>query len=77
MVIYTARIAMRSQVLLEAPAVAAEVPVVYLPGPTPSLRSPLVFKHSGALITSGYQTASDALDGLEITGPGLYGIPWC
>jgi NTE family protein len=33
--LYTAMVTMRSQAVLEAPLIAAEVPVVYLPAPPP------------------------------------------
>jgi NTE family protein len=73
--LYTAMVAMRAQSVLEAPIVAAEVPVVYLPGPAPKLMSPLDFTHTAELIEAAYVTARSFLDPLCINGPGLYGSP--
>ena len=41
--LFTAAVTMRTQAVLEAPIAAAEVPVVYLPGPAPRYASPLDF----------------------------------
>jgi NTE family protein len=73
--LYTTMVAMRSQAVLEAPLVAAEVPVVYLPGPKPHPVSPLDFRHTNMLIEEGYEAARSFLDELDVTGPGLYGSP--
>jgi NTE family protein len=72
---YTAMISMRNQAVLEAPVAAAEVPVVYLPGPVPVRLSPLDFSHTTELATSAYEAARVYLDGLTVDGPGLYGGP--
>lgn len=74
--LYTAMVAMRAQSVLEAPVVAAEIPVVYLPGPAPKLMSPLDFTYTAELIEASYVTARSFLDLLRITGPGLYGSPF-
>ena len=73
--LYTAMITMRSQAVLEAPLVAADVPVVYLHGPEPHSVSPLDFRHTGTLIEGAYEAARSFLDDLVVTGPGLYGSP--
>jgi NTE family protein len=73
--LYTAMVTMRSQAVLEAPLVAADVPVIYLPGPEPSPVSPLDFRHTAALIEGAYEAARPFLDDLVVTGPGLYGSP--
>ncbi len=72
---YTVTVTMRTQAILEAPLVAADVPVVYLNGPEPLRVSPLDFRHTGALIETAYEAARAFLDELDITGPGLYGSP--
>lgn len=72
---YTAMISMRNQAVLEAPIAAAEVPVVYLPGPVPVRLSPLDFSHTTELATTAYEAARVYLDGLTVDGPGLYGGP--
>lgn len=72
---YTAMVSMRNQAVLEAPVAAAEVPVVYLPGPAPVRLSPLDFSHTKELTESAYEAARVYLDGLSVTGPGLYGGP--
>jgi NTE family protein len=73
--LYTAMVAMRSQAVLEAPLVAAEVPVIYLPGPEPQRVSPLDFHHTGELIEGAYEAARSFLEDVDVTGPGLYGSP--
>jgi NTE family protein len=72
---YTAMVAMRNQAVYEAPAVAADVPVVYLHGPEPYPVSPLDFRRTGTLIETSYEAARSFLNGLDVTGPGLYGSP--
>lgn len=73
--LFTAMVTMRSQAVFEAPLVAADMPVLYIPGPTPQLVSPLEFDRTATLIESAYEAAQDFLEQLEITGPGLYGSP--
>jgi NTE family protein len=72
---YTVMVTIRSQAVLEAPLVAADVPVVYLHGPEPLRVSPLDFRQTGRLIEAAYEAARVFLDGLHVTGPGLYGSP--
>jgi NTE family protein len=73
--LFTALVAMRTQAVYEAPLVAKDVPVVYLPGPAPRPVSPLDFSHSDELIEASYEVARTFLASLTITGPGLYGSP--
>jgi NTE family protein len=73
--LYTAMVAMRSQAVLEAPLVAAEVPIIYLPGPEPQRVSPLDFHHASELIEGAYEAARSFLEEVDVTGPGLYGSP--
>jgi NTE family protein len=72
---YTVLVTIRAQAVLEAPLVAADVPVVYLHGPEPLRVSPLDFRQTGMLIESAYEAARVFLEELKITGPGLYGSP--
>jgi NTE family protein len=72
---YTVLVTIRSQAVLEAPLVAAEVPVVYLNGPQPLRISPLDFRQTGTLIETAYDAARSFLDKLQVSGPGLYGSP--
>jgi NTE family protein len=72
---YTVMVTMRAQAVLEAPLVAADIPVVYLHGPEPLRVSPLDFRQTAALIETAYEAARAFLDELDITGPGLYGSP--
>ena len=74
-VLFTALVAMRTQAVYEAPLVAKDVPVVYLPGPAPRPISPLDFSHSDELIEASYEAARTFLASLTIIGPGLYGSP--
>ena len=75
MLLYTAMISMRNQAVLEAPAVAAQVPVVYLPGPAPMRVNPLDFQRTDELAEQAYEAARGYLADLAVTGPGLYGSP--
>jgi NTE family protein len=72
---YTVLVTIRSQAVLEAPLIAAEVPVVYLHGPEPLRISPLDFRQTGTLIEAAYEAARSFLDKLQVSGPGLYGSP--
>ncbi|KFU75500.1 NTE family protein [Amycolatopsis lurida] len=72
---FTAMISMRNQAVLEAPIAAAEVPVVYVPGPKPVRVSPLDFSHTTALTAEAYESAKTYLGELSVDGPGLYGAP--
>ncbi|UOZ11115.1 patatin-like phospholipase family protein [Amycolatopsis sp. WQ 127309] len=72
---FTAMISMRNQAVLEAPLAASRVPVVYLPGPAPARVNPLDFGHTDALATEAYDAAREFLDGISVSGAGLYGAP--
>lgn len=73
--LFTAMVTMRSQAILEAPLIAAQVPVVYLPGPAACRCSPFDFDHTSVLIADAYEAARPFLEGLRVGGPGLYGSP--
>ena len=73
--LFTAIITMRLQAALEAPLAAAEVPLVYLPGPQPHHVSPLDFDHTDMLVAEAYEAAKTFLAALHVDGPGLYGSP--
>ncbi|MFJ1763869.1 patatin-like phospholipase family protein [Amycolatopsis sp. NPDC088138] len=72
---FTAMISMRNQAVLEAPLAASQVPVVYLPGPAPVRVNPLDFGHTDALAAEAYDAAREFLDGISVSGAGLYGAP--
>ncbi len=74
-VLFTAMVTMRSQSILEAPLVAARVPVVYLPGPAACRCSPFKFDSTEVLIEDAYGAALAFLHELRVDGPGLYGSP--
>jgi NTE family protein len=73
--LFTANVTMRSQTLLSVPLVAAQVPVVYLPGPVACRCSPFNFNFTEVLIEGAYEATSSFLQNLNIDGPGLYGSP--
>ena len=73
--LFTAMIAMRVQATYEAPLIACDLPVVYVPGPAVRLVSPLDFSHTDELIEASYEAARPFLASLTVTGPGLYGSP--
>jgi NTE family protein len=72
---FTAMISMRNQAVLEAPLAAAEVPVVYLPGPAPIRLSPLDFSRTEELTEQAFRAARTFLAEITVKGPGLYGGP--
>jgi NTE family protein len=72
---FTAMISMRNQAVLEAPLAAAEVPVLYLPGPAPVRVNPLDFGHTETLADEAYTAAREYLEAVSVDGPGLYGAP--
>jgi NTE family protein len=74
-VLFTAMVSMRSQASLEAPLVAAHIPVVYLPGPVACRCSPFNFGSTQVLIEGAYEAALSFLQDLQVDGPGLYGSP--
>ena len=74
-VLYTAMVTMRTQSLLEAPLVAAQIPVLYLPGPAACRCSPFNFDSTALLIEQAYEASLSFLRGLRVDGPGLYGSP--
>lgn len=63
------------QLAFDLPAIAAQHPVVYLPGVFPMRTSPLDFRHWSGLIAGGYAAARPFLSVLHVDGPGLYGTP--
>lgn len=71
-IFYSMLVQMRQQVLRHLPEAAAAVPVVYLPGPTPIVVSPLDFTSTPSLVRESYDTARAFLDSVRIDGPGLY-----
>lgn len=74
-VYYAAFVMMHTQAVLDAPIAAAEVPVLYLPGPSLRRISPLDFSHTDSLIREAYSAARPFLEEVKIAGPGLYGSP--
>ncbi len=74
-VFYAVFVTMRAQSVLEAPIAAAEVPVIYLPGPSLRRISPLDFTHTDTLVEEAYSAVRLFLEKLSIDGPGLYGSP--
>jgi NTE family protein len=73
--LFTAMVTMRSQSMLEAPLVAAQVPVIYLPGPAACRCSPFNFDSTELLIEGAYEAALSFLHDLRVVGTGLYGSP--
>ncbi len=74
-VLFTAMVTMRSQSILQAPLVAAHIPVVYLPGPVACRCSPFNFDSTALLIEQAYEAAMSFLQDLHVDRPGLYGSP--
>lgn len=71
--VFVAMTTMRQQVVHELPPIAAQVPVVYLPGPPVGRLDPTNFAHTGQLIEQAYDASRSFLDTLSVDGPGLYG----
>jgi NTE family protein len=67
----------RRQAVLELPAIAREVPVLYLPGADIQSVNPLDFRQTRVLMDGARRATSSFLESLEAVGlddsPGLYG----
>lgn len=70
--LYSMAVGMRHQADRDLPTVAADVPVIYLPGPRPRTISPLDFSAARPLISGAYEVARSFLERVSIDGPGLY-----
>ncbi len=73
--LFTAMVTMRTQAVLEAPLLADEMPIVYIPGPAPHFVSPFDFEHTDLLVEGAYDAARSFLEAVDVAGPGLYGAP--
>jgi NTE family protein len=69
--LFTWMVTMRSQAVLDAPLVAADIPVVYVPGPAPQVVSPLDFDLTDRLIEAAYEASRVFLESLQVARPGL------
>lgn len=68
--------ATRQRVLVEAPVLADELAILYLPRPCVDDLDPLDFSRSGQLIDSGYETAAGFLADAPVPEPGrMVGSP--
>lgn len=63
---------LRQQVLRDLPIAAEQVPVVYLPGASPLMVSPLDFSHTSPLMLEAYEQSRAFLETTSVNGPGLY-----
>lgn len=72
---YSLMVTMRAQSVADTLPVAADLPVVYLPGPAARPVSSLDFSHTETLIEASYEAARSFLADLDVQGPGLYGSP--
>jgi len=54
---------------------SSQVPIVYLPGPSGTDRSPFRFDHTAELVETCEQATDRFLAQLKVDGPGLYGQP--
>lgn len=67
--LHTAAVVVRQQVVRDVPAAAAQVPLVYLPGPFPMITSPLDFRHTATLVQAAYAGSRAFLSALLVDGP--------
>lgn len=63
---------LRQQVLRDLPLAAERVPVIYLPGASPLMISPLDFRHTAELMHDAYDASRAFLDTVSVDGAGLY-----
>ncbi|MBP7928400.1 MAG: patatin-like phospholipase family protein [Acidimicrobiia bacterium] len=71
---FSVNVIFRRQTLTDVPAVAQEVPVIYLQGPGRKGRvSAWDLDHVADSIADARASSAETLDALEIAGPGLYG----
>ncbi len=71
-IFYAITVQMRQQALRDMPIAGRDVPVLYLPGPPPSMVSPLDFSQTPALVRGAYRSSRAFLDTVSVNGPGLY-----
>ncbi|HEX6359274.1 patatin-like phospholipase family protein [Actinophytocola sp.] len=67
-------LALRHQIERDLHEVAGHIPTVVLPTGVETWPAPWDFRHSGRLISTASLTAGRFLDGLRISGPGLYRV---
>ncbi|NKE55459.1 patatin-like phospholipase family protein [Lentzea sp. PSKA42] len=65
-------LALRHQIERDLREVSEQIPVVVLPTGVEDWPAPWDFRHSGRLISTASRTSARFLDGLRISGPGLY-----
>ncbi|RMG96235.1 MAG: patatin-like phospholipase family protein [Chloroflexi bacterium] len=76
MFLITMHTAMRQRVLVEAPAIARQLPVLYLPSPCPISRSVLDFSNSQVLMKQAEETTAVFLENAPPPKPGhMSGAP--
>ncbi|WUD70844.1 patatin-like phospholipase family protein [Streptomyces sp. NBC_00510] len=63
---------MRHQIERDLHEVSRHIPTVVLPTGVETWPAPWDFGHSERLISTAHRTAADFLDGLSLSGPGLY-----
>ena len=63
---------LRQQVLRDLPMAAEKVPVLYLPGASPLMISPLDFGHTQQLMLEAYRESRAFLETASVSGAGLY-----
>lgn len=72
--LWTITTQLRQQVLRDLPAASEELPVLYLPGASPLMISPLDFSHTADLMQGAYRQSRAFLETLSVDGPGLYQV---
>lgn len=74
---FTAMVQARHHVTRELEEVSDSVPVLYLPGASPRMVSPLDFSLTPSLVRDAYASARAFLSTVRIDGPGLYRTTSC
>jgi len=74
-ILHTLSLALRNQVQVTLPMLAADHSIIYLPAPCPLSTSPHDFSESQQLMSAGYELATAALASYAADGPNVQGHP--
>jgi NTE family protein len=73
--LYVLSLMLRHQSIGILPMLGPDRLVIYLPAPCPLPVAPHDFSRGEELVRLGFDTVKPFLDGLRVSGPGIYGHP--
>ncbi|MHB1786637.1 MAG: patatin-like phospholipase family protein [Acidimicrobiales bacterium] len=74
-VMFSLHVMIKHQASADLPMAAHAVPVLYLPRPDTAGISPFDFSASERLMEQAHAVSAEFLAGVEVDGPGVYGVP--